>query len=229
MPSQPPDYKVVQLRRGTALQHESFVGAQGEVTINTDTWQAVVHDGETAGGFPLKVEAVEYDRPRYITFRAALTQQGVASLGFSSPENAPVPIPILKNGVISGAAVFSYLANQSVQDHFVLPVDWVPPISLEILWRSSLIFGSVTWQVELLGVSPGDAITDTTFNPAGYVTDICAGESYAFTTSVISPLNTTNLVPGSEVFFQFSRNPYDTLVGDAELISLRFILQIQGK
>lgn len=229
MPSQPPDYKVVKLRRGTTSEHISFVGAQGEVTINTDTWQAVVHDGETAGGFPLKVEAVEYDRPRYLTFRAALTQQGIASLGFSAADNAPVPISIIENGVITGAAVFSPGEGQSIQDHFVLPEDWVPPISLEILWRCPLIIGSVTWQIELLGVPLGSAITDSSFNPSQSVTDIVAQEPYALVTSVINNLITTNLVPDGEVFFRFARSAADSLEDNAQLISLRFIIQVQGK
>ena len=43
----------LQLRRGTTAQHGPFIGAPGEVTVNTDTKTVVVHDGTTAGGFPL--------------------------------------------------------------------------------------------------------------------------------------------------------------------------------
>jgi hypothetical protein len=42
---------VVQRRRGTAAQHASFTGAQGEITIKTDTKELVVHDGSTPGGW----------------------------------------------------------------------------------------------------------------------------------------------------------------------------------
>jgi hypothetical protein len=44
----------VQFRRGTTAQHASFTGANGEITIDTDKETAVVHDGTTAGGFPLQ-------------------------------------------------------------------------------------------------------------------------------------------------------------------------------
>lgn len=37
-------------RRGTTAQHASFTGAAGEVTLDTDRYGAVVHDGATAGG-----------------------------------------------------------------------------------------------------------------------------------------------------------------------------------
>lgn len=43
----------LQLRRGTTVQHSSFTGAVGEVTINTTKKTAVVHDGSTAGGLEL--------------------------------------------------------------------------------------------------------------------------------------------------------------------------------
>lgn len=45
--------KRLQLRRGTTAHHGTFTGAVGEVTIDTDKDVVVVHDGTTAGGFPL--------------------------------------------------------------------------------------------------------------------------------------------------------------------------------
>jgi hypothetical protein len=42
-----------QRRRGTTAQHASFTGLLGEVTVDTDKEVVVVHDGTTAGGFPL--------------------------------------------------------------------------------------------------------------------------------------------------------------------------------
>ena len=43
----------IKMRRGTTSQHSSFTGAEAEVTIDTDKEVAVVHNGSTAGGFPL--------------------------------------------------------------------------------------------------------------------------------------------------------------------------------
>jgi hypothetical protein len=42
-----------QFRRGNTLSHSTFTGVIGEVTVDTDKKVAVVHDGSTAGGFPL--------------------------------------------------------------------------------------------------------------------------------------------------------------------------------
>lgn len=47
----------VQLRRGTTSGHSSFTGVVGEVTVDTDKDTLVVHDGSTAGGFPLAKES----------------------------------------------------------------------------------------------------------------------------------------------------------------------------
>jgi hypothetical protein len=45
--------KLLKLRRGTTSQHSSFTGAEGEVTVDTDKETLVVHNGSTAGGFPV--------------------------------------------------------------------------------------------------------------------------------------------------------------------------------
>lgn len=49
--------KRVQLRRGTTAQTNTFTGAVGEVTVDTDKEVLVVHDGITAGGFPTAARA----------------------------------------------------------------------------------------------------------------------------------------------------------------------------
>ena len=45
--------KLLKLRRGSTSQHSSFTGAEGEVTVDTDKETLVVHNGSTAGGFPV--------------------------------------------------------------------------------------------------------------------------------------------------------------------------------
>lgn len=46
----------VQFRRGSTAQLASFIGAVGEVTVDTSKSVCVVHDGFTAGGYPLLLE-----------------------------------------------------------------------------------------------------------------------------------------------------------------------------
>ena len=49
--------KRIQLRRGTTAQINAFTGAVGEVSVDTDKDVLVVHDGVTAGGFPVAARA----------------------------------------------------------------------------------------------------------------------------------------------------------------------------
>lgn len=46
-----------QRRRGTTAQHSTFTGLLAELTVDTDKDTVVVHDGTTAGGFPLARES----------------------------------------------------------------------------------------------------------------------------------------------------------------------------
>lgn len=43
----------IQFRRGTATEHENFIGAMGEITVDTTNKTLRVHDGVTAGGTAL--------------------------------------------------------------------------------------------------------------------------------------------------------------------------------
>src|SRR6056297_214604 len=43
----------LKFRNGTTAQHATFTGAAAEVTVDTDKNTVVVHDGTTAGGYPL--------------------------------------------------------------------------------------------------------------------------------------------------------------------------------
>lgn len=40
--------------RGTSVQHQTYVGEHGEITVNTTERSLVVHDGETVGGYDFK-------------------------------------------------------------------------------------------------------------------------------------------------------------------------------
>lgn len=43
----------VQFRRGTSEEHKTFVGALGEITLDTDSHMLRIHDGETPGGIEI--------------------------------------------------------------------------------------------------------------------------------------------------------------------------------
>ena len=66
--------KRVQRRRGTTAEHAGFTGHEGESTIDTTKETVVVHDGSTAGGFPLAREDMSN----------VVNQVGITQLKFSA-------------------------------------------------------------------------------------------------------------------------------------------------
>ena len=226
------NHRVVQFRRGDTAATNLFTGAPGEITVDTDKWTAVVHDGHTAGGHPLKVESVEYARVRYLLFRAAAVQQGVASLGFSSPLNAgPMPVVITDQttGVIVGAASFDAVSNQAIQDHFLLPTNWVAPLNLDIVWRTNSTIGTAIWLFESCCVPEGMVLAGNSFGPPQQVSTVTSGVPNALTTSTIT-IDTTSFTPSCELFFRLTRAAgADTVSTPVELLSLRFSVLVQEK
>lgn len=225
------DFKIVQIRRGTTLQHETFVGSPGELTVDTDKWTVVVHDGVTEGGFPLKVEAIQYSHQRYLTFRAAAVQQGFASLGFSAPaNNAPQALAVTEtSGIITGVAVFNPTKNQTIQDHFRLPLTWTAPLTLDVFWRTEAVIGEAIWSLQLAIVPTGSTIEDASFGPPQSITTIAnSGPLTIYDTTI--PIDTTGFPSTGEIFFQLSRDGGDdTITADIQMLSLVFTINVLEK
>jgi len=222
------DFKVVQFRRGTTAQTEVFTGAPGEITVDTDKWCAVVHDGMTAGGYPLKVEAVQYAHVRYLMYRAASVQQGQASLGFSSPLNqGPDAIAYTEDtGVLTGVASFD--VGEVIQDHFLLPVGWTTPLSVDAVWRTASTLGTVAWKFESCCVPVGSVLQSNPFGPPVVAAVISSGTINQLSTTTIT-IDTTNFPPVGELFFRMTRDSSDTVEAPVELISLRFSVPVLEK
>ena len=87
--------KQVQRRRGTATQHTSFTGAEGEISVNTTNKSTHVHDGATAGG----IEAARADLVNVsdANLNAALTGNTVPSLTITTVD--------INGGTIDGTVI----------------------------------------------------------------------------------------------------------------------------
>ena len=83
--------KLLKLRRGTTSQHNTFTGAEGEVTIDTTKDTAVVHDGSTAGGTPLAKEDMSNVSSSSIAGRLGADSIAVTKIaGGTLPSNVKV-------------------------------------------------------------------------------------------------------------------------------------------
>ena len=70
----------LQLRKGTTAEHSTFVGANGEVTVDTTKKTLVVHDGVTAGGNTLSILNASGKVPMAQLPESTLSDKGVVQL-----------------------------------------------------------------------------------------------------------------------------------------------------
>jgi hypothetical protein len=100
----------LRLRRGTGTQHNSFTGAEAEVTVNTTNKSVHVHDGTTSGGFELaRVDLNNVDNSVFAAKAAAAGISGGAggSAAISAATKAS-PVVVTTNiahGFIDGQQV----------------------------------------------------------------------------------------------------------------------------
>lgn len=118
----------IQIRRGTAAEHENFIGAIGEITMDTDTKTLRVHDGETVGGILLaRADEIpqstglsdDYDfviersvpdtNPWYRKYKSGWVEQG-GTITAASASVVSVTMPVDMKGSLSSAAYFAQAA-----------------------------------------------------------------------------------------------------------------------
>ncbi len=97
--------KQIQIRRGTATEHETFTGAIGEVTMDTTNNTLCVHDGQTPGGVQLAkqsaLDAADYvvetwhstdGKKWYRKYKSGWVEQGGTVAGGNSVITYPIPM-----------------------------------------------------------------------------------------------------------------------------------------
>ena len=109
--------KLVQRRRGTTVEHDTFTGAEGEITHDTDKETIVVHDGTTVGGFPLaredldnvnlanRIGITELNVSSNVANGQILTTDSSGNLSFSSIDLAGAAVGGDLTGTISNAQI----------------------------------------------------------------------------------------------------------------------------
>ena len=94
--------KQLKLRRGTTSQHNSFTGAEGEVTVDTDKETLVVHDGSTAGGHPVAAEDMANVSSASIAGRLANDSIATSKIAAGA---LPSDVTVANANVVSNAAI----------------------------------------------------------------------------------------------------------------------------
>lgn len=120
----------VQFRRGTTIEHTTFIGSEGEITVNTDDSTLRLHDGETAGGFAFASAAsiltdisqytdedgillgtgtIASDVPSTVTNYAAYTKALVSTnAGGSAVEDKTGTHTLVNSGVTASNTAYKY-------------------------------------------------------------------------------------------------------------------------
>ena len=129
----------LQLRRGTTSQNNSFTGAAGELSVDTDLDQIRVHDGSAAGGF------------RAITERGSTGNIGL--LGNTAPAASTASFGVPANAVVRVSA--TGVANLIVGDATA-----TSPYNLDI--RGTANVGALTATSAVPFASDGGALGSAT-------------------------------------------------------------------
>ena len=120
---------VLQFRRGTTAQNNSFTGSAGELSLDTDLYTIRVHDGSTAGGFEITQNTATQTLTNKtltsptitgvsptITLTGAVTGSGtLTDLGSVSITTTNTADPtITLTGAVTGSGTMTNLGNVSI-------------------------------------------------------------------------------------------------------------------
>ena len=90
----------LQLRRGTTSQNNSFTGAAGELSVDTDLDQLRIHDGSTAGGIKVPATGLAFGA-------AGNTNPATNTASFGTPANVVIRTSVGGNVIIGDATATS--------------------------------------------------------------------------------------------------------------------------
>ena len=104
----------VQFRRGTTVQHSTFTGAVGEVTLDTTKQTLIVHDGSTAGGITEIVSR---------TGTQTLTNKTLTSPTFTGNLTT-------ENLTITGTLTYSVAPSSAFTANSIVPKSYVDTVGI---------------------------------------------------------------------------------------------------
>lgn len=141
----------LQLRRGTTVENDSFTGAQGEITVDTDNLQLYVHDGQTPGGAGVIDPVVAFQVPTsennytwYRKYASGWVEQGgrVQLNGELSATNKRITFPV----VMENTQYTSNICNNA-NPGVVAYIGWESTTEMSVGTLSGAASGWTSWEV----------------------------------------------------------------------------------
>jgi len=99
----------LQLRRGNTAAVSTYLGAPGELIVNTDTNTLIVHDGSTVGGVPATTNTAA------ITSNISALQSDVATLTANAGAQAGQIATLTSNAAVQAGLIADLTANAGAQ------------------------------------------------------------------------------------------------------------------
>ena len=120
---------VLQFRRGTTAQNNSFTGAAGELSIDTTLDAIRIHDGSTAGGFLTNAKEAQYADVAERYHADAVYEPGTV-MSFGGDHEITQTVSDCDTRVMGVISTDPYCVMNSPHRRPDLTNEWHPPIAL---------------------------------------------------------------------------------------------------
>ena len=137
----------LQLRRGTAAENAVFTGAEGELTMSTDTKALQIHDGSTTGGFMVDT-VVAFQKPTagnnytwYRKYASGWVEQGGIKQTTNARINVTLPVEMSDSN-------YTIQVSSQAARYAVIDSTNVPTATTFEAWISDNYNGVIHWEVK---------------------------------------------------------------------------------
>ena len=134
--------KRLQIRGGTTAQNAAFIGAERELTVDTELWELRLHDGITPGGVPINPGPVGPGLPSGGTTGQVLAKASDSNLDvvwIDMPDEFVVSVAGRTGDVVLAAADISGLADVAVSGSYNDLVDVPTFAQIQADWTQANI------------------------------------------------------------------------------------------
>ena len=105
--------KQVIYRRGTTAEHANFVGANGEITVDTVKHVVIVHDGVTPGGWPVANTSSITSSINTLTANAANQASAITVLQANAATQANLLTSLISNASVQQASIDAFIVTSN--------------------------------------------------------------------------------------------------------------------
>ena len=149
--------KQVIYRRGTTEQHADFVGANGEVTVDTVKHVTIVHDGVTAGGWPAANATAVNSALAVLTANAANQAASITTLFASAATQANTLANLTANAAAQQVSINAFVLASNSTAIFANIAEVQANVTAANV-KIDLLFGNATVQSEAIALANANII-----------------------------------------------------------------------